>query len=98
MQEPESPPAPEADPIARWNAPHSSPDRDPDPHPNPWVQEISGALSPGRAIDLGAGRGRHALWWAGRGWQVRAIDFSPVAIELGPASRGRPTTVRAVLV
>lgn len=85
MEEPESPPAPEADPIARWNARHSSPDRDPDPHPNPWVQEIAGALSPGRAIDLGAGRGRHALWLAGRGWQVRAIDFSPVAIELGRA-------------
>ena len=85
MDKPESSPLPDDDPIARWNARHSSPDRDPDPHPNPWVQEIAGALSPGRAIDLGAGRGRHALWLAGRGWQVRAIDFSPVAIELGRA-------------
>lgn len=84
-EDPVSSSPPQDDPIARWNARHSSPDRDPDPHPNPWVREIAGALSPGRAIDLGAGRGRHALWLAGRGWQVRAIDFSPVAIELGRA-------------
>jgi len=85
MEAPESSPPPDDDPIARWNARHSDPDRDPDPRPNPWVRQIAGALSPGRAIDLGAGRGRHALWLAGRGWQVRAIDFSPVAIELGRA-------------
>src|SRR5665647_252293 len=84
-EDPVSSSPPQGDSIARWNARHSSADRDPDPHPNPWVQEIAGALSPGRAIDLGAGRGRHALWLAGRGWQVRAIDFSPVAIELGRA-------------
>ena len=85
MEAPESSPPPDDDPIARWNARHSDPDRDPDPRSNPWVRQIAGALSPGRAIDLGAGRGRHALWLARRGWQVRAIDFSPVAIELGRA-------------
>jgi SAM-dependent methyltransferase len=85
MEETASSPPPVDDPVARWNARHARPDRDPDPHPNPWVREIVGALSPGRAVDLGAGRGRHALWLAGRGWQVRAVDFSPVAIELGRA-------------
>lgn len=74
------------DVIARWDARHGSPDRDPAPHPNPWVQEIAGALTPGRAIDLGAGPGRHSLWLAGRGWTVRAIDFSSVAVELGAAA------------
>ncbi|QMW67185.1 class I SAM-dependent methyltransferase [Mumia sp. ZJ1417] len=38
------------------------------------------ALSPGRAVDLACGDGRHAAWLATRGWQVEAIDFSPVAI------------------
>ena len=40
-------------------------------------------LLPGRALDLAAGEGRNAVWLAERGWAVRAIDFSDVAIEKG---------------
>ncbi len=83
MSPPEQPAGTDDDAIARWDARHAAPDGDPSPHPNPWVQEIAGALTPGRAIDLGAGRGRHSLWLAGRGWTVRAVDFSSVAVELG---------------
>lgn len=39
------------------------------------------ALPPGRAVDLACGDGRHAAWLASRGWQVDAVDFSPVAIS-----------------
>jgi methylase of polypeptide subunit release factors len=35
------------------------------------------ALPAGRAIDLGTGEGRNAIWLAGRGWTVTAVDFSP---------------------
>ncbi|MGH8861015.1 MAG: class I SAM-dependent methyltransferase [Jatrophihabitantaceae bacterium] len=49
--------------------------------PNRWVeQELSGAR-PGRAADLACGEGRNALWLAAQGWQVIAVDFSPVAID-----------------
>ena len=68
MSPPEQPAGTDDNAIARWDARHAAPDGDPSPHPNPWVQEIAGALTPGRAIDLGAGRGRHSLWLAGRGW------------------------------
>ena len=34
----------------------------------------------GRALDLAAGLGRHALWLAERGWRVNAVDISEVAI------------------
>ncbi len=34
----------------------------------------------GRALDLAAGLGRHALWLAGRNWQVTVVDLSDVAI------------------
>jgi SAM-dependent methyltransferase len=34
----------------------------------------------GRALDLAAGLGRHALWLADRGWRVNAVDISEVAI------------------
>lgn len=40
------------------------------------------ALRPGRAIDLACGDGRNARHLAGSGWQVDAVDFSPVAIEV----------------
>ncbi len=35
----------------------------------------------GRALDLGCGDGRHALFLADAGYHVTAVDFSPVAIK-----------------
>ncbi len=49
--------------------------------PNQWVEQIAADLPPGRALDLAAGEGRNAIWLAGRGWTVVAVDFSEVAIE-----------------
>jgi SAM-dependent methyltransferase len=49
--------------------------------PNMFVEEVVAPLPPGRALDVAAGEGRNAIWMAERGWQVTAIDFSPVAIE-----------------
>jgi SAM-dependent methyltransferase len=51
--------------------------------PNRFVVEELGELPPGRALDLGAGEGRNAVWLAERGWRVTAVDFSPVALEKG---------------
>ena len=48
------------------------------------VEEVSG-LPPGRALDLGAGEGRNAVWLAEQGWQVTAVDFSQVALERAAA-------------
>lgn len=49
--------------------------------PNATVEALVAPLEPGRAVDLAAGEGRNALWLAERGWQVLAVDFSPVAVE-----------------
>jgi SAM-dependent methyltransferase len=38
------------------------------------------ALHPGRALDLGCGAGRNAIWLAERGWQVTGVDFSRFAL------------------
>jgi SAM-dependent methyltransferase len=51
--------------------------------PDPAVVAAVTPLPPGRAIDVAAGRGRHALWLAGLGWDVTAIDFSGVGIDEG---------------
>lgn len=44
--------------------------------PNRFVAEQVLPLTPGRALDLGAGEGRNAVWLAGRGWGATAVDFS----------------------
>ena len=65
-----------------WDARYSSVE-------HPWGSAPAAALSarfaeltPGRAVDLGCGDGRHARWLADAGWTVNAVDFSSVAIEL----------------
>jgi SAM-dependent methyltransferase len=51
--------------------------------PNRFVVEELTGLAPGRALDLGAGEGRNAVWLAEQGWQVTAVDFSPVGLVKG---------------
>lgn len=66
--------------------------------PNRFVVEELGDLPPGRALDLGAGEGRNAVWLAERGWRVTAVDFSPVALEKGRRlAQARGVTVDWVL-
>jgi len=50
-------------------------------NPNPLVVELVSPLEPGRALELGAGEGRHAVWLAEQGWRVTAVDFSRVALD-----------------
>jgi SAM-dependent methyltransferase len=51
--------------------------------PNLFVERELASATPGRAIDLAAGEGRNAIWLASQGWDVEAVEFSPVAIEKG---------------
>ena len=48
---------------------------------NRFLVEESGALTPGRAIDLACGEGRNAVWLAERRWRVTGVDFSKVGLE-----------------
>lgn len=50
-------------------------------NPNTFVAEILENTTPGTAVDLAAGEGRHAVWLAKRGWDVTAVDFSGVGLE-----------------
>jgi cyclopropane fatty-acyl-phospholipid synthase-like methyltransferase len=50
------------------------------PEPPPEVVALAAELTPGRALDLGCGYGRTAIYLAQRGWQVDGIDFISHAI------------------
>lgn len=60
--------------------------------------EIAEKLAAGTAIDLACGAGRNAVYLAGRGWDVTAIDGSETAIDLvRERSAARGLTVRAIV-
>ena len=44
------------------------------------VAEVAG-LRPGRVLDVGCGEGADAIWLAGLGWDVAALDVSGVALD-----------------
>lgn len=48
--------------------------------PNQFLVAEVRNLKPGRALDLGTGEGRNAVWLAEQGWQVTAVDFSEVGL------------------
>ena len=49
--------------------------------PNMFVEQQCRGLSAGRVIDLAAGEGRNAIWFAELGWDATAVDYSSVAID-----------------
>ncbi len=44
--------------------------------------EFLSDAKPGKALDVGGGAGRHAIWLAQKGWHVRLLDVSDVATGL----------------
>ncbi len=56
--------------------------------PNGALVAEAADLPPGQALDIGCGEGGDALWLAGRGWLVTAIDISRVALERAAAAAG----------
>ncbi len=68
-----------------WDERYAGPDLVWGAGPNRFLAEEAEPLEAGRALDLGTGEGRNAIWLAGRGWRVTAVDFS--AVGLAQAAR-----------
>jgi len=59
---------------------------------NPTLINHIETLTPGSALDVGAGEGADALWLAQRGWAVTALDASPRALARAETWRKRQVT------
>lgn len=81
---------------AEWNRRYAARELVWGAEPNAFVAEILAARAPaGRALDLGCGEGRNALWLAERGWEATGVDYSSVAIERArKLATGRSATAR----
>lgn len=67
--------------INKWDARYAAKELVWSAEPNASVAAELEGLPAGKALDLGCGEGRNAIWLARAGWQVTAIDFSAVAID-----------------
>src|ERR1700692_812264 len=87
--------------IQDWDERYRSGERraeDLDAAPTPLLVETAKKLVSGSALDLACGSGGNALWLTEHGWNVTAVDGSPVAIEIlrsRPCDRG--VTLNAIV-
>lgn len=63
-----------------WNSRYADVERLFSSKPNALLAEFAAGLAPGRAVDIGAGEGRNAIWMAKAGWSVTAVDVSDVGL------------------
>lgn len=74
---------------AWWEARYASRDALWSGNVNASLAEVACDLTPGTALDAGAGEGGDALWLAARGWRVTAVDVARTALDRGAAEAAR---------
>jgi SAM-dependent methyltransferase len=73
----------------RWDASYSARGHSDDSPPS-WLDAFAAELPRvGRALDVAAGSGRVARFWAARGLESLAVDVSPVALRLAREAAAR---------
>lgn len=48
--------------------------------PDEELVSLCASVPPGKALDIGAGEGRHSLWLSAHEWNVEAVDISSEGI------------------
>jgi SAM-dependent methyltransferase len=71
------------DPVveARWDQRYADREQLWSGQPNGALMAEVAGLVPGRVLDVGCGEGADAVWLAGAGWEVTALEVSGVALE-----------------
>lgn len=65
----------------RWDTKYAQQPLPTELSPPAWLVCHAKALQPGRALDLATGHGHAAIWLAERGWDVTALDISPIGLQ-----------------
>jgi 2-polyprenyl-3-methyl-5-hydroxy-6-metoxy-1,4-benzoquinol methylase len=68
----------------------------PDPFLVAAYEEFLSGISPGLALDVGGGVGRHSIWLAQRGWRVKLLDISQVGIKQAEENANRSGTASSI--
>jgi SAM-dependent methyltransferase len=63
--------------------------------PNALLVETARGMAPGRALDIGMGQGRNAVWLADHGWDVTGLDVSGEGVR---EARAYPGSLRALQI
>lgn len=83
--------------AAEWDERYASSERVWSGLPNGSLVTHAAGLQPGRALDVGCGEGADAVWLAGQGWEVTALDVSQVALKRA-ASHAREVAAQVTWV
>ena len=78
-----------------WNKKYSEGSHsslEPDPFLVRAYDEFVFGTTPGLALDLAGGVGRHSIWLAQRGWRVKLLDISDVGIQQAEENAARTGT------
>lgn len=60
--------------------------------PSVFMMESVRGIEPGKALDVGAGQGRNAVWLAQQGWDVTGIDISEVGLAVAETNAKKAGT------
>lgn len=89
----------EIDEKASWNKKYSEGSHgslDPDPFLVSAYDEFLFDTTPGLALDVAGGVGRHAIWLAQRDWRVKLLDISEIGIKQAEENAKRAGTSRSI--
>lgn len=79
-----------------WNATYREKGRN--FKPSAFLMEMVKGRKPGRALDIGMGQGRNAMYLASQGWQVTGVDISDEGIrQAREAALARKLSLETVL-
>jgi len=82
-----------------WDKKHSERSHSslqPDPFLVSAYDEFLFGTSPGLALDVAGGVGRHAVWLAQRGWTVKLLDISEIGIQQAEENAKRTGTAGSI--
>jgi len=82
----------------RWNQILTAPSPRFNTKPNAFLVDVTRGLTPGKALDVGMGQGRNALYLAQNGWAVTGFDPADQAVAAAQAEAKRLGVTLTALV